>query len=277
MRPPLGLIGCLPPISIQPLLDRLPALAGLGDAEVVDGHVLARREAVVRLDAVDAVDVGDARAPPGVGDRACARAAARTGCPCSRRPCRRTCRRDVWWPQPLMRGIDSSVMPRALRVLLGVGARGEEHGDRAVGDLRAVRDADAPADGRVELVARAGVRLVHVPGARLRERVQLRVRVVDRRDAGEVLVLQAVALVVLVAELAEELRKRELDALGLLLVPGRGAEVVAALGRGHGLHLLDADDARQVVPARLDLGERRQERDAPGRARRLVPARWAGR
>src|SRR5690606_9249877 len=40
-------------------LDRLPALTGLGDAEVIDRHVLARREAVVRLDAVDPVHVGD--------------------------------------------------------------------------------------------------------------------------------------------------------------------------------------------------------------------------
>jgi hypothetical protein len=87
-----------------------------------------------------------------------------------------------------------------------------------------------------------------------------------------VLVLQAVALVVLVAELAEELGERELHALRFLLVPGRGAEVVAALGGADRLHLLDADDAGQVVPAGLQLGERRQERDAPRGARGLVPA-----
>src|SRR4051812_36718077 len=44
----------------------LPALAGLGDAEVVDGHVLAGREAVVGLDALDAIHVGDAGALPGI-------------------------------------------------------------------------------------------------------------------------------------------------------------------------------------------------------------------
>ena len=87
------------------------------------------------------------------------------------------------------------------------------------------------------------------------------------------LVLQPVALVVLVAELAEELRERELDALGLLLVPGRGAEVVAAFGRGDGLHLLDADDAGQVVPAGLDLGEGGQHRDAARGTRGLVARR----
>ncbi len=58
--------------------------------------------------------------------------------------------------------------------------------------------------------------------------LQLRVGVVHRRDVRQVLVLQPEALVVLVAQLAEELGEGELDALGLLLVPRRGAEVVAA-------------------------------------------------
>src|SRR5512142_3434164 len=47
------------------VLDRLPALAGFGDAEVVDGHVLRHGEAVVRLDAVERADVRDLRAPEG--------------------------------------------------------------------------------------------------------------------------------------------------------------------------------------------------------------------
>jgi hypothetical protein len=53
------------------------------------------------------------------------------------------------------------------------------------------------------------VLLVHVPGARLGVRVLLGVGVVDLVDLGEVLVLQPVALVVLVAEPAEQLRERE--------------------------------------------------------------------
>ena len=94
--------------------------------------------------------------------------------------------------------------------------------------------------------------------------------VVDLADLGEVLVLQAVALVVLVAELSEELREGELDALGLLLVPGRRAQVGAALGGRDRLHLLDADDGLQVVASGLDLGRGRQQRDAARRAGRLV-------
>ena len=51
-----------------------------------------------------------------------------------------------------------------------------------------------------------------------------RVVVVDGADARQVLVLEPVAPVVLVAEPAEQLGERELDALGLALVPRRGAE-----------------------------------------------------
>ena len=58
--------------------------------------------------------------------------------------------------------------------------------------------------------------------------VQLRVRVVDLRDLGEMLVFQPVSLVVFVAELAEELRERCRDALGLVLVPGGGSEIPLA-------------------------------------------------
>src|SRR5690606_28097682 len=101
-------------------------------------------------------------------------------------------------------------------------------------------------------------------------RVLLRVAVVDGGDVGEVLVLEAEALVVLVAELAEQLRERELDPLGLELVPGRGAEVVAADGRRDRLHLLDTNDERAVVAPGLDLGARGEQRDRARRARRLV-------
>ena len=44
------------------LLDRLPRLARRGQAEVIDGHVLGGREAVVGLDAVERPAVGDAGA-----------------------------------------------------------------------------------------------------------------------------------------------------------------------------------------------------------------------
>src|SRR5690606_10049025 len=91
-------------------------------------------------------------------------------------------------------------------------------------------------------------------------------------DGREVLVLEAVALVVLVTELAEELREGELDPGGLELVPGGRAEEVAADGGVDGLHLLDAEDGRAVVAAGLDLGRRREHGDGAGGAGGLVAA-----
>ena len=112
--------------------------------------------------------------------------------------------------------------------------------------------------------------LVHVPRAGLRVRVQLGVRVVDPADLGEVLVEQAVAGVVLVTEAAEQLRERELHTGGLVGVPGRGAEVVAADCGRHRLHLLDADDGLQVVAAGFDLGRRSQDGEAARCTRGLM-------
>jgi hypothetical protein len=80
----------------------------------------------------------------------------------------------------------------------------------------------------VVLTRAAGVLLAHVPVARLGVGIAARVRVVDRRDAGEVLVAQSEAGFVLVAELAEQLRERELDAERFLFVPRRRAQVIAA-------------------------------------------------
>src|SRR5207302_8267472 len=52
------------------VFDRLPRFAGGRQAEVVDGHVLGGREAVVRLDALELPAVGETRAAEGVGDGA---------------------------------------------------------------------------------------------------------------------------------------------------------------------------------------------------------------
>src|SRR5690606_17610665 len=75
---------------------------------------------------------------------------------------------------------------------------------------------------------------------------------------------------VLVAELAEQLRERELDALCLVLVPRGRAEVVAADCGRHRLHLLDADDERAVIAAGVDLRARGEQRDRARRTRRFV-------
>ena len=59
---------------------------------------------------------------------------------------------------------------------------------------------------------------------------------------GQMLVLQAVAPVVFVAQPSEQLGKRKFDSVGLAFVPSRGTQEVAAGGGIDGLHLLDSDD-----------------------------------
>src|SRR5713101_270064 len=90
----------------------------------------------------------------------------------------------------------------------------------------------------------------------------------------EMLVLQAVAFVVLVAEPAKKLREREFDSLGFALVPRRGAQVVAAGRRIYRLHLLDSDHAREVVARGFNFSRRRDQRN---RARGACGLMTAGR
>ena len=65
MSPPLGLIGSATADLDLAVLDGLPRLARAGEPDVVDGEVLAGREAVVHLEAVDVVE-GDVCAAEGV-------------------------------------------------------------------------------------------------------------------------------------------------------------------------------------------------------------------
>jgi hypothetical protein len=89
----------------------------------------------------------------------------------------------------------------------------------------------------------------------------------------EVLVLQAEALVVLVAEAAEQLGEGEFHALRFAVVPGGGAEEVGAPLGVDGLHLLDPDHHGQVVAPGLDLGRGGEDRDRAGGAGGLVARR----
>src|SRR5262249_19881489 len=51
------------------VLDCSPVFAGRRDSEMIDGHVLGRREAVVRFDAVQVLDAANAGTSPSVHDR----------------------------------------------------------------------------------------------------------------------------------------------------------------------------------------------------------------
>src|SRR5262249_35182454 len=94
------------------------------------------------------------------------------------------------------------------------------------------------------------------------------------RNVCQMLVLQAKALVVFVAQTAEQFWKRKLDSLRFALVPCGGAELVAP-GRGvDGFHLFDAGDARKLVPSGLDLRGCGENGDRTGGTRRFVPRGW---
>src|SRR5580658_7177715 len=110
---------------------------------------------------------------------------------------------------------DARDIRELLAVALGPRAREffrrEENRDRAVGHLRAVAHFDPPADYLVEFALVLRVTLAHEPVAGLRVGIALGVGIIHRRNVREVFVLEAVALVVLVAEPPEQFRKRELD------------------------------------------------------------------
>ena len=260
------------PIGRNPaLLHGLPALARLGDAEVVNGHVFRGREAVVRLNAVNPVHIGNARAAHGALD-----GAAHMGQHIALPPALGD---FVGEAQP--RGVVPPALdarqlrelePCAAGELFGVIARGQKHAGRAVGHLRAVRDANAPAHHRVVIAAALGVLRIHIPVAGLRVGIALRVFVIDAADLGQVRIVKSIALIVFIAEPAEELGEGKLDALRLVGEPRRRAQKLAPLRRRNRLHLLNAHHRLQAVAPGLNLRRRRQQRNAARGAGRLVAA-----
>lgn len=84
--------------------------------------------------------------------------------------------------------------------------------------------------------------------------IEAAVGVVDLGDAAEMLVGEAVAPLVLVAEVAEGARPDVFGILELATLPGGGAEILGCGIAGHVPHHLDADDAGEVVAPGLDLG-----------------------
>ena len=152
--------------------------------------------------------------------------------------------------------------------------RRQDHRGAAVGDLRAVVAPQPPGDDRV--VALVGLERVLRAGPSFRVCAFGLRRAFSKllaRERGEVLGLEPVAAVVLVAERREHLGPHHRHALGLVRHPRRGAEVGDRVAGRHVAHHLDADDARDVVAARLEVGHRREHRDAARRARGLVARR----
>ena len=116
------------------------------------------------------------------------------------------------------------------------------------------------------------------PAARLRVRVAPRVREIDLGDPRQVRLSQPVTALVLVAELAEDVRPREPHVAAF--VPGphcRAADQLRGLLARDVAHLLDADHGREPVAAGLEVRRRREQRQAAGRAGAFVTRRRARR
>ena len=100
--------------------------------------------------------------------------------------------------------------------------------------------------------------------------IALAVVEVGTGDGGEMLVLDAVTLVVLVDQLVEHVRPHEPRLTAFVTDPGCGTEVLCGEVPRHVPLLLGADDEHGVVATGFDLGHRREDHDAPRSARRLV-------
>src|SRR5689334_13171933 len=247
------------------VLDRLPALAGFGDAEVVDGHVLRHGEAVVRLDAVEHADVRYLGAPEGVGDDApdmredVPLALAAVQLRLERQP--GGAMSPAGDPGPGVRARPARAEP--------VG--NQQQAGHAVGDLGAVGAAQPPLDDGVVVVILGEAARAELPFAGLGKRVVFRIAHVELGDGVQVLVFQAVAAVVLVGQLAEHVRPHERGVLALVPDPGGRAEVLGRVFAGYIALLLDREYEDAVVAAGLDLGRGRQYGDAAGGAGGFVP------
>ena len=165
------------------------------------------------------------------------------------------------------------LLPHTLGIAFGIFPRSQENAHGAIGYLGSIGDPNSPPDRWIVVRPAERLLLVHVPGPRLSIRVQFGVVVVEPTNLSQIFIFQAIPLVVLVTQPAEELGKGKLNALGLLVIPRRGSQVVASLVRGHCLHLLDADNRLKPITPRLDLRRGRQQGDAPRRTGRLMPSR----
>ena len=156
-----------------------------------------------------------------------------------------------------------------LGVVADPGIGGEHHARAPVGDLAAVGAPGAAGHDRVHVVIVGEARLAELPAAGLGVRVVLGVAHRDLRERVEVLVVEAVPAVVLVGHVGEALRPHVLGA-ALVPDPARRAEVLGGGVARHRALELHPDHQRGLVAAGLELGHRREDRDAPGGARRFV-------
>src|SRR5690242_9520307 len=228
------------------VLDRLPALAGFGDAEVVDGHVLRHGEAVVRLDAVEHADVRDLGAPEGVGDDA---PDVREDIPLALAAVQLRLERQ---PGGAVSPAGDPGSGSGARPVRAEPVGDQQQAGHAVGDLGAVGAAQPPLDDGVVVVVLGEAARAELPFAGLGKRIGPGVAYVQLGDGVQVLVVEAVAAVVLVGQLAEHVRPHERGVLALVSDPGGRAEVLRRVLAGYVALLLDREYEHAVVAARSE-------------------------
>ena len=150
------------------------------------------------------------------------------------------------------------------------GGREEDH-RRPVGHLTAVQLSGPSLHHRVQGIVLGETVLREAPLPGLGIGIATAIGEVDLRDPQHMGGVEAVAALVFLRQVGEGSRPRELRIQIFVPRPGRRPQVLRRLLAGDIAHLLDADDAGEVVASRLDLRRRRQDGHAAGRAGRLVP------
>ena len=262
MSPPLGLIGSRPPISISPFSMAFHDSPGSGQADVVDGEVLARGEAVVHLEAVDVVE-----RDPGAVERVEHRTPhmrQHVGLVGAAVELLLQAESDGAVPP----AVDPADRPRA-GVVTQVGVADQDETGSAVGHLAAVEPPKPAFDDGIGVVI-VGQRIGHCPAAGLCVGIAARVGEVELGDRAQVALVDAVAPVVLVGHPVEHVRPHELRVAALMVGPCGGAEMFGGGVARHRLLQFDPDDKGGAVRARSQIGDRRQRRDAARCAGGLV-------
>src|ERR1035437_6350687 len=251
-------------------VDRVPAAPGLGQPEVVDGHVLRDREAVMGLDAVQGEDILDPGPGKGVGDRAA------------------NMREDV---VSMGAGIELVLQaqegaavtpardprdrsPKKSAPVLTHPSVGDQHDTGpTIGDLAAVITPHPPDHRRVRLVVGGEALRRGRPPAGRRPGCGLGVGDVRSGDAVQMLITQAITPVVLLGDLREGIRPDKVLPPSLVPDPRSRRRVTRTISPRHVSLNPHPESQGDVITARLKISHRCHDRHTPRRTGRLMAGR----